>query len=71
MSFCVRTFAETFNRNTMKRQNNSEDISYSSVEQMPDAKGSVLFINDSSQAAAKLPQSAVKAMYKPATARLL
>ena len=33
----------------MRRQNNSEYISYSSVEQMPDAKGSVLFINDSSQ----------------------
>lgn len=33
----------------MRRQNNREYISYSSVEQMPDAKGSVLFINDSSK----------------------
>ena len=33
----------------MRRQKNRENISYSSVEQMPEAKGSVLFINDSSQ----------------------
>ena len=35
-------------RNT-KRQTNPEVISFSSVEQMPQAKGSVLFINDSSK----------------------
>ena len=32
-----------------KRQTNPEVISFSSVEQMPQAKGSVLFINDSSK----------------------
>ena len=33
----------------MKPQNNAQSFSYSSVEQLPQAKGSVIFIEDSSK----------------------
>ncbi len=44
-SFSITTFA---NKKTMKAQT-THPISYSSVEQMPNAKGSALFITDSSK----------------------
>ena len=44
-SFSITTFA---NKKTMKAQT-THPVSYSSVEQMPNAKGSALFITDSSK----------------------